>query len=235
MRQAQASKAPAEWKAMIRRTILLASAAFILLVPAGAAAAGGECELEPRTACFGIESVDASLSTNQAGAHPDLTFSFEMKQDPKSEPNEFGLRRGYATPRNIRFELPPGLVGDPNVLGVPNQCTVQELISYNEQGGGCPNGSQVGVSTIFAYELHASLTEPVYMMAPPGGDVVARLGTIAGVYPTFIDFRLRSEDDYGLIAEVNDDPVAANLVKVETTTWGVPADESHDTERCTPG
>ena len=28
------------------------------------------------------------------------------------------------------------------------------------------------------------------MMAPPGGDVVARIGTIAGVFPTFIDFRV---------------------------------------------
>jgi hypothetical protein len=220
---------------MIRRTVMLGVSALALLVPAHAAAAGGECELEPRTACFGIESIHASLSTLQAGAHPDLTFSFEMKQDPGSEPNEFGLRHGYATPRNIRFELPPGLVGDPNVLGVPQQCTVQELLSYNEEDGGCPNGSQVGVSTIFAYELHAALTEPVYMMAPPGGDVVARVGTIAGVYPTFIDFRLRSEDDYGLVAEVTDAPVAANLVKLETTTWGVPTDKSHDTERCTPG
>ncbi len=31
------------------------------------------------------------------------------------------------------------------------------------------------------------------MMSPPGGDVVARVGLIAGIFPTFIDFRVRSE------------------------------------------
>jgi hypothetical protein len=190
------------------------------------------CELEPRTACFGIESIQATLSTTQAGAHPDLTFSFEMKQDPESEPNAFALRDGYATPRNIRFELPPGLVGDPNVLGTPQQCTAAELARGIEAN--CPNGSQIGTSVIYAYELAAAYTEPVYMMEPPGSDVVARVGTIAGVFPTFIDFRVRSEGDYGLVAEVSDASVAARLVKLETTVWGVPAASSHDTDRCTP-
>jgi hypothetical protein len=218
---------------MIRRFVLPAGAVLVAIVFATAAqAAEPPCELTPRTACFGLESVDASLSTTQAGAHPNLTFSFQMKQDPESEPNEFGLRDGYATPRDIRFELPPGLIGDPNVLGAPQQCTARELINWETEG--CPNGSQVGVTAVYGYELHVGLTEPVYMMQPPGGDVVARLGTIAGNYPTFIDLRVRSEGDYGIVAEVSDAPVAVRLVKLETTTWGVPADPGHDTERCTP-
>ncbi len=220
----------------LRATLLssVALAIFALSIPAITFAVEKECELEPRTACFGIESVGASLSTTQAGAHPDLSFSFEMKQDPQSNANEFGLKDGYATPRTIRFELPPGLIGDPNALGVPQQCTVQELIASIEFDDGCPNGSQVGRSIIYAYTLHVALAEPVYMMQPPGGDVVARLGTIAGVYPVFIDLRVRSESDYGLVAEISDAPVAARLVKVNTTTWGVPADPTHDTERCSP-
>ena len=183
---------------------------------------------------FGLESVEAELSSTQAGGHPDLTFSFEVKQDPASEPNPFGLKDSYATTRNVRFDLPPGLVGNPNVLGVPQQCKVKELLSYGESGGGCPNGSQIGRSTIFAYGLNNSLTEPVYMMAPPGGDVVARLGLIAGLFPTFVDLRVRSESDYGLVAEITEASAEARLIKAETTTWGVPADPSHDNERCTP-
>ncbi len=221
---------------MIRRTALLAIAALAALalaVPVPAAAADG-CELEPRTACFGLEEVKASLSTTQAGAHPDLSFSFDIAKDPASEPNVFGLKDGYASTRDIRFELPPGLVGDPNVLGVPQQCTVEELLSYGEPGGGCPNGSQVGLSTIYAYGLSQTFTEPVYMMAPPGGDVVARVGTIAGIYPTFIDFRVRSEGDYGLNAEVSEATAAARLIRLDTTTWGVPVAPAHDKERCTP-
>jgi hypothetical protein len=220
---------------MTRRTALLAAfvlALIALAVPANAAAE--ECNLEPRSACFGIESVEASLSTTQAGAHPDFGLNVAIKQDPLSKPNVFGLKDSYGPTRDIRFNAPPGLIGDPNVLGVPQQCTVQELISFNEANGGCPNGSQIGVSTIYAYTLTQKFHEPVYMMQPPGGDVVARLGTIAGLFPTFIDFRVRSESDYGLVGDVVDAPTAAKLVKLETTLWGVPADPSHDNERCTP-
>jgi hypothetical protein len=199
-----------------------------------AAAASAECSVEPRSACFGIESVEASLSTNQAGAHPDLTLAAGIKQDPASEPNVFGLHNSYAATRNIRFQLPPGLIGDPNVLGRSQQCQVAELLTFNDPGGGCPNGSQIGTGTIRAYSLEQEFHEPVYMMTPPGGDVVARLGTIAGVFPTFIDIRVRSQSDYGLVAEISDATAAANLISVESHLWGVPAAPVHDTDRCTP-
>jgi hypothetical protein len=220
---------------MIRRTVLLATALAALAAAAPTGAAAAECDFTPRTACFGIESVAADLSTEQAGDHPDVSFSIAIKEDPKSKPNVSGLRDSYATTRNIRFNLPPGLIGNPNALGTPQQCSVQELVtSYEPDEGGCPNGSQVGVTTIGAYQLQKELTEPIYMMQPPGGDVVARVGTIAGTFPTFIDIRLRSEGDYGLVADVRDASASAKLLKIESTLWGVPADESHDTERCTP-
>jgi len=222
---------------MIRRATLLASAALTALALALAApAAGAEapCELIPRSQCFGIESIAAALSNTEAGAHPDLTFSFDIKKDPESKPNAVGLKDSYAPTRNVRIELPPGLIGNPNVLGVPQQCTVEELLSYNEPGGGCPNGSQIGVANVFVHEVSGTFLEPIYMMAPPGGDVAARVGTIAAVFPTFIDFRVRSEGDYGLTADVTDASAEARLIRLETTTWGIPADPSHDTERCTP-
>ena len=155
-----------------------------------------------------MESAGAALYQLQAGAHPDLTFSFAVKQDPASKPNPFGLHDAYASTRNVRFDLPPGLIGNPNVLGVPQQCTAQELITYNS-GGGCPNGSQIGRVTLSAYGLASRFTEPVYMMEPPGGDLVARVGFIAGVFATFVDFRVRTEGDFGLVAEVTEAPTAA--------------------------
>jgi len=218
---------------MKRPTAVLASFAFAFLVfAAPALAAEAPCNLEPRERCFGLEAVEASLSTTQAGAHPDLSFTFDMKKDPESEPNAFGLKDSYAATRKVRFELPPGLIGNPNVLGLPQQCSAAELAKalFAE----CPNGSQIGVAKIFAYELTATFTEPVYMMQPPGGDVVARVGLIAGLFPTYVDFRVRSEGDYGLVADTNDASPAAKLIRLETTTWGVPADPSHNTDRCTP-
>ena len=150
--------------------IVLAAALFTL--PSSSAVAAENCEAEPGPACFGIESIGASLSTTQAGAHPDLTLEVAVEQNPASPTNVFGLHDSYAPTRDIRIETPPGLIGDPNVLGAPQQCTVEELFTWNEAGGGCPNGSQVGLSTITAYELDQQFVEPLYMMTPPGGDVV---------------------------------------------------------------
>ena len=68
----------------------------------------------------------------------------------------------------VRTDLPPGLIGNPDVLGVPQQCRAAELTA-----GECPNGSQIGLARISLYKLEFDLVEPVYMMAPPGGDVIA--------------------------------------------------------------
>jgi hypothetical protein len=219
---------------MIRRgAVLIASAAlFALLLAAPAGAVEGPCEEVQRAKCFGLESAEASLTSTQAGAHPDLSFSFEIATDPESKPNVFALHDSYSATRNVRIELPPGLIGNPNVLGLPQQCTVSELLSFNEPGGGCPNGSQVGLTTVYGYELNTTITEPIFMMQPPGGEVAARIGFIAGIFPTFVDFKVRSESDYGLTAEIRNAPAAVRLLAVETTTWGVPADPVHDNERC---
>jgi hypothetical protein len=220
---------------MIRRLILLVAAALatLLAITSSAVAAVENCESQPRPACFGIESVKASLSTYEAGAHPDLKLDVAVKQNPSSSVNLFGLHNSYAAARDIRFDLPPGLIGDPNAIGAVQQCSAQQLLSYLEPGGGCPNGSQIGISRVTAYELSQIFREPVYMMQPPGGDVVARVGVIAGIFPTFIDLRVRSESDYGVTAEVTNAPAAARLVSLESTFWGVPAASSHNTERCT--
>lgn len=233
----------------MRGRIALGILAAALWLAPGALAAEAPCELEPRYRCYGIESLSASLSISiskkeeeegkkppspyQAGAHPDLSFSFAVSEDPKSKPNKFGLYDSYEVTRNVRIELPPGLVGNPNVLGDAQQCTVVELFAY-DVGDACPNGSQIGITKIYAYDLDVAYLEPVYMMVPPGGDVVARLGFIAGIFPTFIDLRVRSEGDYGIDAEVVDSSAEARLIKAETTTWGVPADPVHNKERCTP-
>ena len=118
---------------MIRR-----SAALAVIALAGARprsqrpGAEAPCELL-QYRCFGIESVSATLSTTQAGAHPDLTFSFDIAKDPESKPNAAGLHDPYAATRDMRFELPPGLIGNPNVMGVPQQCTLAELVQLGRR------------------------------------------------------------------------------------------------------
>jgi len=218
-------------KRLISSLTLVALSVVLPTAPAGAAEEP-PCELTPKTKCFGVASVDASLSTAQAGGHPDVSFSFDLTRDPDSPLLPFGEHSGYATPRNIRIALPPGLVGNPNVLGFAQQCTTAELLTW-DTGGGCPNGAMVGKVTATIGDPAGIFAEPLYLMQPPGGDVAARVGFIGGIYPTFIDIRVRSESDYALVSELSEITPDAQVLGAETTLWGVPADSSHDTERCT--
>jgi len=178
---------------------------------------------------YGLASVGASLSTTQAGAHPDFTTSFELKTDPASPPDSNGLHNPYARTRDITVSLPPGLIGNPNAVG---QCTTLQLTTAFDEGG-CPLDSQVGIAVIHLYSVH-TLVEPVYNMEAPGGDSVARLGLLAATLPNYIDVQVRSEGDYGLTATLESVPANEKLVSATTTLWAVPAAHSHDTERLTP-
>jgi hypothetical protein len=208
----------------------LALIAFSLATSAGALPP--PCPGEFKAKCFGVESLDAELSTSQAGAHPDLTFSFGLAQDPDTAVDSKGLYDTFVPVRNVRTDVPPGLIGDPSVLGLPQQCRAAELAL-----GECPNGSQIGLARIDLYKYNSVFVEPLYMMIPPGGDVIARVGFVGGIVGTniFADATLRSESDYGLSVEIIDAATVVHVVGSKTTLWGVPAAKEHDTERCTPG
>lgn len=183
---------------------------------------------------YGFEGADASLSTHQAGGHPDVSISFELKQDPSTVLNAFGFREPYATTRNLSFELPPGLLGNPNA--VP-QCSALQFQA--EAGlaaeGGCPAGSQIGVARLNLYELGGGnpFIEPIFLLKPPGGESVARLGVVAGLYPVYLEAHLRSGGDYGVTASSEGTSGFVKLVRAESTLWGVPALSIHDSERAT--
>jgi hypothetical protein len=208
---------------------LVVLGALAFAVPAGAIAP--PCAKPFKAECFAVESLDAELSTAKAGDHPDITLSFTIAQDPLSIPDAKGTHDGFAPTRNVRTDVPPGLIGNPNVLGVPQQCRIAELTQ-----GECPNGSQIGLARINMYELNRIFIEPLYMMAPPGGEVLARVGFVPGLIggSVFADATLRSEDDYGLSVEIIDAPSFLTLIESDVTLWGVPAAKEHDTERCTP-
>lgn len=173
---------------------------------------------------YAVESVSASLSSTQAGAHADFTTAFSVtKEEGSGEP--------FALTRDVSFELPPGMLGNPQ--GFP-RCSVEELGILPEESE-CPLDAQVGVAEVFlGGQSSGAFFEPVYNMQPPGGDIVARLGFFGGPYPTLINVRV-DPIDYGLTATVEGAAAAAALGGAVTTLWGVPASPAHDLERLTPG
>jgi len=178
---------------------------------------------EPPKPPFGIEVVDAKLSTSAAAMHSDFTTEITLNHtlNGSGEP-EFN----NAT-EEVTVALPPGLLGNPNAIP---QCTTGEFVAVN-----CPVKSQVGVTTALVTNAHKS-TQPIYNLAPPHPeDEVARLGFIAKVFPVFIDIQVRTASDYGATGTVYGSSGLASLVSAVTTLWGNPADPSHDTQRFPKG
>ncbi|MGN6276149.1 MAG: hypothetical protein ACTHNP_09525, partial [Solirubrobacterales bacterium] len=173
---------------------------------------------------YALESVSASLSTNQAGAHADLTTSFSLTHTEGSPPFPFALTR------NVEVHVPPGMIGNPQ--GIP-RCTIAQFGNATNESE-CPIDSQVGITEVtVSGNINGTFLEPIYNMPSPGGDVVARLGFYAALYPTFINIRV-NPIDYSLVASIEGAPSAAGLIKATTTLWGVPAAPSHDELRLTP-
>ena len=197
----------------MKATVLLTAICGLCLVFAGQASAAEEFEK------FAVESVSASLSSNQAGAHADMTIGFTLSQHEN---------KPFARARDIFISVPPGVIGNPQNLP---HCTIAQF-GTGPQNNQCPIDAQVGVTEISLAKL-GSLVEPVYNMVSPGGDVVARFGLFAGPYPTLINIRL-NPIDYSLTAAVEGASSAAELISADTTLWGVPAAESHDELRLTP-
>ncbi|HEU4738059.1 MAG TPA: hypothetical protein VFS54_03130, partial [Solirubrobacterales bacterium] len=173
---------------------------------------------------YDVESVSASLSDKQAGAHADMTLTFRLTATEEAVPSPFALTR------DIVFKLPPGAIGNPQGF---QRCTVGEL-GTEPKLSKCPQDAQVGVTEVtLSGEVKATLLEPIYNMTSPGGEVVARLGFFAGPYPTLVNVRV-NPIDYSLEAAVEGASAAAAVIGAKTTLWGVPADESHDSLRLTP-
>jgi hypothetical protein len=173
---------------------------------------------------YAFETASASISTAVAGSHPDFTTAIKFTQETEPPNAPFGRTR------DLSFELPRGLVGNPTNV---KQCSLDEFPpDFTNALASCPQDSQVGVIHVELATESNEIYTPVYALEPPAeGNVVARLGFIAAFFPVYIDVRVRSASDYGLTATITTPPSQLPLIKADTTLWGVPASHSHDAER----
>ncbi len=204
------------------------------------ATAHEQTDVSPAAVPFGFQSFDGTLTNadgtpdTQAGSHPyQMTTVFNLTTRPGSE----GKAATTANPKDIEVRLPPGLIGDPQA--VP-RCTPEEL-QHDREGiaQGCPIGSQVGILTLrqangkSGNSANATGAAPVYNMVPPSG-MPGQLAFVVFGYPVTIDFGVRTGSDYGLTASLPDLSGELPATGSTLTIWGVPADPSHDDQRC-PG
>lgn len=192
-------------------------------------------------AAFGVNQFSGSLLTAevpagtpgtpqlQAGAHPDLTTTFEMKVK-----NAQGVYFSDAeVPDGNSRELigygPPGLIGNTTV--VPT-CTFTELTGSGS-GPFCSPQAQVGRMGAILYTAGRRFVQTfaVYNMVPPIG-TPARFGVnVAGVL-VFIDAKVVNRDGtYSIALESHNISEGLPLGGVILTLWGVPASHAHDSVR----
>ena len=162
-------------------------------------------------------TVFAALSSNQAGAHASLTTGWTLNT------NEVGHVAGPA--KDVRFDLPPGYVGNATQL---KKCSMADVLGQLE-GRSCPADSMVGMATLYTGlvkdRVPEVLTTPVYAIQPAAGEPVA-FAFDALLLPVRLDTALLSNGNYGVRVTAPSLSEAAEVFSTYITIWGVPADHS---------
>jgi hypothetical protein len=128
--------------------------------------------------------------------------------------------------KNLEVNLPKGVVVNPNAT--PAECSEAELESE-----ACPPSSQIGTTTIenFITQRPGSFHIPLFnMKAPKGIPAVFGMEVEEGIYVHILG-KVRSEEDYGLSAEVRTITSKVGVVGFETELWGIPTSSIHDGNR----
>jgi hypothetical protein len=175
-----------------------------------------------KAAPYGIESASAELSTNQAGAHPNLKIDFKLTNEEATGSPQFATK-------TVVTNLPPGLVG--NVTNFAT-CDIADVIRTTnsttpENYEACPRTATVGymdVAIRYGYfPFGFTLRQRVYRLPSNPGEPAA-FGTSVLSQPIRLTAAVRSDGDYGLTVTADQLPEPARTATVSTVFWGVPAD-----------
>jgi hypothetical protein len=191
-------------------------------------------KFSPQKAPFGFEHFSAraeeegGFPSTQAGRHP---FQVTTTLQVNSGAQIGRLLDQPGMPRNLRFPLPAGLVG--NAAGVP-QCDMQTFLTDFEFINQCPDEAAIGAAQVTVIE---PTSLPLVRMAvavhnlPPAPGEPARFGfTVLGV-PVIIDTAVDPDDQYRIIAKVRNTTEVAQFLASTISLWGTPGDPRHDSAR----
>ncbi len=169
---------------------------------------------------------DGSVDT-QAGSHPygvTTTFDLNRTADAPYQP---------AMPKDIDFNLPPGLIGNPTPFPQCSDALFEESIEAFTDG--CPADTALGVATVAIYlpglfPGTATVSTPVFNLKPAVGEP-ARFGFQTLTAHVVLDTSVRTGGDYGVMVSTDNITQIAGLLGAQVTFWGVPGDPSHDQSR----
>jgi hypothetical protein len=162
----------------------------------------------------------------QAGSHPfQTTFSLALNQS--DEPT-----RPPALVKDLRINLPPGLVGNPTPFP---QCGYTAFVTTAAFMDRCPASTVIGVASVTIYEpafFPATLTipVPVFNLTPAFGEP-ARFGFSVLSVPVVMNTSVRAGGSYNVTTSVDNLNEEDVLLSSRVTLWGVPGARAHDVSR----
>ena len=182
---------------------------------------------------FGVEDfqvtpeLEGGEVDTRAGSHPyQLTSTLALNQsgDPARPP---------ALPRNLKLNLPAGLVGNATLLP---RCSDLDFRNLAEGGFEdlCPADTVIGVATMTVFEPTVlglvALPVPVFNLVPGQGEP-ARFGFEVQGAAVTLDVSVRTGSDYGISVSTSNLTQLLSFISATITLWGAPGDASHDSAR----
>jgi hypothetical protein len=183
---------------------------------------------------FGVEDYEMAPETEtgavdtQAGSHPfQFTTTLVLNQSSES-------LHPPALNKDLHFNTPPGLVGNPTVFP---QCSEQLFLhlAENSTSDECPAKTAMGVAAITiaipnlkGQQLH--FVVPLFNLVPEAGEP-ARFGFYYQRVPVFLDTSVRTGEGYAVRVSVDNIPQTVTFISSRVTFWGVPGSSSHDKSR----
>jgi hypothetical protein len=185
-------------------------------------------ELTPEEAGGGLDT--------QAGSHPFQT-SFNVVMNQMADHGPLGSHqkpsvRPSALAKDLRFKLPPGVVGNPTAFP---QCPASKFLHGLPGRDECPPETAMGVATVFVdttFVGYLHLTVPVFNVEPQVGEP-ARFGFYLPLaeFAVLIDTAVRTGGDYGVTSTTSNIAQTASFLSADVTLWGVPGDPRHNASR----
>lgn len=166
---------------------------------------------DPARAAFGFESLSSAAVFSDgevaAGSHPESWTTGVVLNST----GPAGERTPDGALKNLRIELPPGMVGTPGLLA---PCPRAEFIADS-----CPATTRVGRMTVEVVGFPL-LEAPLYLLEPLPG-LAAQLGFHVLRVPITIDFSIASAPPFNIVAQITNISQIGELVGTTMTLEGV--------------
>jgi hypothetical protein len=209
---------------------LLALLSAVLVMLGAAPVAHAQFGFLPGAEGFEVSAVEADGSpTEAAGAHPyavTTRLAFNL---------EGGGPYSDGDVRDLRIDLPPGMVENPTVVEActPTQFSTPRDSPFQESASGesCSPKSQLGIVTVRGAFPGGARSFGLFKLAPPPG-FLAYMGASPFGSPITFGTRVRSENGaFGLTLEARGIPQQLDVSGLELTLWGNPWLFGHDLQR----